>query len=624
MNRITGNPVEINDLFNNRYTVQYYQREYNWGTKQIEELVYDLTNEFLNYYKDGDTQRDVANYGNYFLGPIILTTDNAIIDGQQRLSSLTLLLIYLNNLQKSIGTNLVNIENLIFTEKYGHKTFCIDVEEREKCLESLYEKATYDIEDERNESVRNLYSRYKDIENIFPQDLKGDILPLFIGWLRYNVTLIKITTTTEQDAHTVFVTMNDRGLRLTPSEMLKGYLLSEINDDYIRNKANKLWQETMLELKELEKDGEADFIKHWIRSQYAQTIREGKKGSEDKDYEIIGQAFHKWIRENRESIGLNNTKSFEDFILKEFKMFSKIYIKLKKYSSEFNQEFEYVFYNSDRDFNLQYQVILAAISSDDSLDIIDKKIKLISCFIDQYITRRVFNFKTVNYSSVKYTMFTITKIVRRKNIDELNEILKEYLNNMEQTFDAVDRFYLNQFSGRYMLHILSRMTYYLEQSCGINSSFYNYINRSQKNSYDIEHIWANDYNQSNHRDEFSTEDEFKDFRNKFGGLIILPKDKNRSLQDMEYGNKVLKYDSENLLARTLNQNCYSNNPLFLNFIKEKELKFKPYNEFNKDELIERTKLYREICKIIWSVDRLDDIVNSLIYIHMVKILSNTL
>ena len=610
MNRITGNPVEINDLFNNRYTVQYYQREYNWGTKQIEELVYDLTNEFLNYYKDGDTQRDVANYGNYFLGPIILTTDNAIIDGQQRLSSLTLLLIYLNNLQKSIGTNLVNIENLIFTEKYGHKTFCIDVEEREKCLESLYEKATYDIEDERNESVRNLYSRYKDIENIFPQDLKGDILPLFIGWLRYNVTLIKITTTTEQDAHTVFVTMNDRGLRLTPSEMLKGYLLSEINDDYIRNKANKLWQETMLELKELEKDGEADFIKHWIRSQYAQTIREGKKGSEDKDYEIIGQAFHKWIRENRESIGLNNTKSFEDFILKEFKMFSKIYIKLKKYSSEFNQEFEYVFYNSDRDFNLQYQVILAAISSDDSLDIIDKKIKLISCFIDQYITRRVFNFKTVNYSSVKYTMFTITKIVRRKNIDELNEILKEYLNNMEQTFDAVDRFYLNQFSGRYMLHILSRMTYYLEQSCGINSSFYNYINRSQKNSYDIEHIWANDYNQSNHRDEFSTEDEFKDFRNKFGGLIILPKDKNRSLQDMEYGNKVLKYDSENLLARTLNQNCYSNNPLFLNFIKEKELKFKPYNEFNKYELNERTKLYREICKIIWSVDRLDDIVNS--------------
>ena len=608
MNRITGNPIEINDLFNNRYTVQYYQREYNWGTKQIEELIYDLTNEFLNYYKDGDTQRNVEHYGNYFLGPIILTEDNSIIDGQQRLSSLTLLLIYLNNLQKKNGTNLVNIDSLIFTEKYGHKTFCINVEEREQCLEGLYEEETYDIEDEKNESVINLYNRYKDIEEIFPQELKGEILPLFIGWLRYNVTLIKITTTTEQDAHTVFVTMNDRGLRLTAAEMLKGYLLSEISDNSIRNKANKLWQETMLGLKEIEKDGESDFIKHWIRSQYAETIREGKKGSEDKDYEIIGQAFHKWIRENREKIKLNNSKSFEDFILKEFNIFSKVFIKLKKYSKEFNQEFEHVFYNSDRDFNLQYQIILASISSGDSWEVIDKKIKLISCFIDQYITRRVFNFKTVNYSSVKYTMFTITKMVRRKNIDELNQTLKNYLNSMEQNFEDLDKFYLNQFTGRYMLHILSRMTCYLEQSCGINSNFYNYINRAQKNSYDIEHIWANDYNQSNHKDEFGTEEEFKHFRNKFGGLLILPKDKNRSLQDMDYEKKVLKYDSENLLARTLNINCYSNNPSFMNFIKDKGLDFKAYNKFNKDALIERTELYKELCKEIWSIDILDSIV----------------
>ena len=153
------------------------------------------------------------------------------------------------------------------------------------------------------------------------------------------------------------------------------------------------------------------------------------------------------------------------------------------------------------------------------------------------------------------------------------------------------------------------MTYYLEEGCGINSSFYNYINRSQKNSYDIEHIWANDYSQGNHKEEFSTEEEFKDFRNKFGGLLILPKDKNRSLQDMEYKDKVLKYDSENLLARTLNSNCYSNNPLFLRFVNEKDLEFKPYDEFNKDSLIERTKLYKELCKNIWSVDVLDSIVN---------------
>ncbi|AUN14298.1 DUF262 domain-containing protein [Paraclostridium sordellii] len=607
MNGITGNPIEINDLFNNRYTVQFYQREYNWGTKQIEELIYDLSNEFMNYHKEGDTQDEVEQYGNYFLGPIILTDKNEIIDGQQRLSSLTLLLIYLNNLQKNIKSNLVNIDNLIFTKKFGKKTFCIDVKERTECLEGLYENETYNIENEKNESVINLYNRYKDIEKIFPQELKSEILPLFIEWLIYKVTLIKITTTTEQDAHTVFVTMNDRGLRLTPSEMLKGYLLSEINNNENRNRANKLWQETILELKELEKDGEADFIKHWIRSQYAQSIREGKKGAEDKDYEIIGQAFHKWIRENRLNIGLVNSSAFENFILKEFKLFSNIYKKLKKYSNEFNEDFEYVFYNSDRDFNLQYQIILASICPDDSIDIIDKKINLVSCFIDQYISRRVFNFKTVNYSSVRYTMFNITKDIRRKSVGELKDILKEKLDNLEYDLDVIDDFYLNQFTGRYMLHILARITYYLDKNCGISSSFYNYINRSQKNSYDIEHIWANDYNQSTHKVEFGTEEEFKHFRNKFGGLLILPKDKNRSLQDMEYKDKVKKYDSENLLARSLNKNCYINNPSFIRFINDKKLGFKYCNKFNKNEFIERNNLYKDLCKQIWDVNILDAI-----------------
>lgn len=100
--------------------------------------------------------------------------------------------------------------------------------------------------------------------------------------------------------------------------------------------------------------------------------------------------------------------------------------------------------------------------------------------------------------SVRYTMFNITKDVRRKSLDELKDILKSKIDNMEQTLDAIDDFYLNQFTARYMLHIISRMTYYLESNSGINSSFDNYVNLSRKNSYDIEHIWSNNYNQGNH------------------------------------------------------------------------------------------------------------------------------
>ncbi|HOL22592.1 MAG TPA: DUF262 domain-containing protein [bacterium] len=611
MNKITAHAVNIRTLLNNKYTVQYYQREYNWETKQIEELIEDLTNEFNEFYKDGDRQIDVRNYGDYFLGPIILTNDNAIIDGQQRLSSLTLLLIYLNNLQKQ-QTSLpkVNIDNLIYSEMYGQKTFCINVTEREVCLASLFETGDYDITNEQSESVINLYNRYKDIERIFPDELKGSPLPVFIEWLIDNVSLVEIRADSEQDAHKVFVTMNDRGLRLTPTEMLKGYLLSEIDDNTIRNKANDLWKNKIVQLKEIEKDGDADFIKNWLRAQYAETIREGKKDAENKDFDIIGTTFHKWVRENKSVMGLNSSADFEKFILKNFRMYADIYIRLKEYSRKFNKDYEYVFYNADRGFTLQYQIILSAIKSDDTQDVVNKKIKMVSCFIDQFISIRIFNFKTVDYSSIRYTVFNITKMIRNKDIKELAEILKRYINNMELTLEGIDGFYLNQFTRRYMLHILSRMTYYVEEQSGINSNFADYVNREQKNPYDIEHIWADDYTQGNHQLEFSTEEEFKDFRNRFGGLLILPKDKNRSLQDMEYSKKVIKYDSENLLARTLNQNCYNNNPLFLCFMNNTQLPFKPYAQFNKAELIERQSLYKEICKKIWDVNKIDVLANS--------------
>ena len=611
MNKITAHAGNIRNLLNNKYTVQYYQREYNWETKQIEELIEDLTNEFNEFYKDGDRQIDVRNYGDYFLGPIILTNDNAIIDGQQRLSSLTLLLIYLNNLQKQ-QTSLpkVNIDNLIYSEMYGQKTFCINVTEREVCLASLFETGDYDITNEQSESVINLYNRYKDIERIFPDELKGSPLPVFIEWLIDNVSLVEIRTDSEQDAHKVFVTMNDRGLRLTPTEMLKGYLLSEMDDNTIRNKANDLWKNKVIQLKEIEKDGDADFIKNWLRAQYAETIREGKKEAENKDFDIIGTTFHKWVRENKSTVGLNSSVNFENFVLKNFNMYADIYVRLKEYSRKFNKDYEHVFYNADRGFTLQYQIILSAIKSDDTQDVINKKIKMVSCFIDQFISIRIFNFKTVDYSSIKYTVFNITKMIRNKDIQELAALLKDYISDMGYTLDGIDGLYLNQFTRRYMLHILSRMTYYLEEQSGINSNFADYVNREQKNPYDIEHIWADDYTQGNHQVDFSTEEEFKDFRNRFGGLLILPKDKNRSLQDMEYSKKVIKYDSENLLARTLNQNCYQNNPLFLRFMNNTQLPFKPYVLFNKVEFIERQSLYKEICKKIWDVNKIDVLANS--------------
>src|SRR5207302_4642743 len=129
------------------------------------------------------------------------------------------------------------------------------------------------------ESVQNLYQRYRDIEAVFPEELRGDSLLHFIDWLLRNVHLVEITAYSDDDAYTIFETMNDRGLSLTPADMLKGYLLANIIDSDQRLHAGRIWKERVTALLDLGKDEDADGIKSWLRSQHAETIRERKRGA---------------------------------------------------------------------------------------------------------------------------------------------------------------------------------------------------------------------------------------------------------------------------------------------------------------------------------------------------------
>ncbi len=236
MEKIDGKAKSLRELLQSKkYTLHYYQREYRWQRKHVEELIDDLTTEFLKNYKPEHLREDVAKYGVYFMGSIVFAGDEkAIIDGQQRLSSLSLLLMYLKN--RLTGTSNI-IDSMIFSEAYGTKSFNINVPERQDCMTAIYNKEL-DNFDTINvpESVRNLCARYKDIETLFPVEITDEMIPYFCDWLAEKVFFMQILASTAQDAHKIFVTMNDRGLSLTPAEMLKGYLLSEIKDDSLLKK----------------------------------------------------------------------------------------------------------------------------------------------------------------------------------------------------------------------------------------------------------------------------------------------------------------------------------------------------------------------------------------------------
>ncbi|MBV6428161.1 MAG: hypothetical protein KIPDCIKN_02687 [Haliscomenobacter sp.] len=605
------NKIEADDrsvfqvLDNQKYTVDFFQREYKWEEKHIEQLVSDLTSAFLNEYQAGHQRKDVARYNSYYLGPFVVSASDgkrSIIDGQQRLTSLTLLLIYLNNLQKELGIN-EKIESLIFSEMYGEKSFNIQVEERRNCLEQLFSKGEYDPSNEDDESTINMAARYRDIANNFPDEIKGEVFPFFLDWLKYNVVLVEIIAYSDENAYTIFETMNDRGLNLTPTEMLKGFLLSKFGDVKTRQKANESWKTQMQGLQVFDnKDEDQRFFQAWLRSQYADTIRPGKAGSKNEDFEKIGTRFHSWVRDNLNKVGLteNDPSSFEHFLSRDFLHYLNAYRLIRSAENAFNPKLEYVFYirfwgiaNS-----LSYPLLLAPVRNSDTEEVVCQKINLVARYIESFTVRRAVNFRKFAASSIRYTMYTLVKEIRGQSLEALRDILQKKSSEMEEPWDGLLTFRMHGQNKYFVKYLLSRMTAFLETHAGIHSSFEKYFLNPNAKPYEVEHIWADKFEE--HRDEFEQISEFKDFRNRLGGLILLPRGTNQSLNDLPYNKKAEHYLKENLLAMSLCSKAYQNNPNFLNMVRQFELPFKAHEEFKRNDFTERQELYYETCKQIWG------------------------
>lgn len=609
MKKIEGRSKTVREILENKkYHIDVYQREYKWKTEHVTTLLDDLENKFLNSYGKQHERTAVQNYPHYFLGSFIISQKKDktfIIDGQQRLTTLTLLLIYLNNLQND-GDEKVDINNLIFSERYGKKSFNIDVEERNKIIDKLFKGENVDLPDDTGVSIRNIKERYDGIVEYFPEGLKKETLPYFIDWLIDNVDMVEIIAYSDEDAYTIFETMNDRGMSLSSPDMLKGYLIANISEEGIKQEANKIWKKQILKLIDIDKEEEFNFFKAWLRAKYAQTIRERKKGATNKDFEIIGTSFNKWVRENKERLGITNTDSFYKFITEEFKFHSDVYVKIWNASLNFNKKLPYVYYNYKNNFTLQPPLILASIKTTDDEETINKKINLMSKFIEMFIVLRSVNRRTLGYSSISYTIFTLMKEVRNKDLKDLAQTLRTKIEEMEETLDGLGTFGLHQQNRRFVHFFLARITQFVEEKSGMDSNIVKYLSKEIKNPFEIKHVWADKFEE--HADKFDEPLEFEEMRNKLGDLLLLPGDFNKSYGDSSYEDKLPHYFGQNLIARSIHPKCYENNPSFLKFIEEYNLPFKSYNEFKKQQIIERQELYKKIAQKIWDLKEFDEII----------------
>lgn len=238
MQTLTAQQFTIAKVFCSDYdfVIPDYQRPYAWGKDESVELLDDLTEAL-----------DVHDQEPYFLGSIVLKKSEGnpkaeVIDGQQRLTTLTILLAVLRELAddtEGVRTTLGHmvrepgskLDNLApkprLRLRKRDRDFFADHVQTPGALHTLRTLDDNSLTTESQRAVRdNAIELFKRLEAWPPE--RRDALA---GLIRNQVYLVVVTTPDLTSAHRIFSVMNARGLDLTPADIIKSDVIGAIAED---------------------------------------------------------------------------------------------------------------------------------------------------------------------------------------------------------------------------------------------------------------------------------------------------------------------------------------------------------------------------------------------------------
>lgn len=585
----------LSQILSERYTIDFYQREYVWQRKQIEDLLSDLSTEFLKNWRKEHSTAEVKSYDPYFMGEIVLSASeesvNAIIDGQQRITTMTLLLIFLKHRFGGVK-KFPSLDSYIYRDDFGTPRFVLDIDERRECMTALFDYGVYDPKHNDTESVVNIVARYQDFEECWNEAIDDSNAAHFAYWLINGIKFSRVWTNSSEFAYVIFETMNDRGLSLTQVEMLRSYLLANI-DAGQRDNAMRVFDGSVSRLSAIKlssrSKAEFDFFKLFLRGHYADSLSQSP--TSNSDFMRIGKEFHRWVRDNSagSQLNLNSSDDFVDFI-DRIDYFSRQYELIHQLINKRNtKEDLYLVVNADYGFTLQPALILSAISYQDTPEVVKKKIHIVSRYLTKVLSWRVWNHAMISQSALESHIYEACKKERGLDVDELQVLLDSGPIEIPGLGGVP---HLNRMNKPKLRVLIALITEIVARESGEPHYMLN------DRDIEVEHIWANHFER--HTDEFASEDQFTVVRNSIGDLLVLPKSFNASYGDMEYEDKVKYYFGQNILAQSLYSAKYSNAPGFMQFLAASQLPFTSYDVFDAKAVSERSDLYRKILTWNWS------------------------
>lgn len=503
------------------YNMPIYQRPYAWDKERVEQLWYDMLEAYKNNLQDETIDR------NYFLGSVVVVDKEKhqdVVDGQQRLTTLTILFCTLRDLKifndDDEQINILKDSIQDFRKKKQRLKLTTHSNNQALFEETIingidFNKSKKDIKNNRflqtSYYFKNLILKLQDKKS---EDYTSSVSE-FINYIFNKTTMIKVVCYDENFAIKLFSVLNDRGLDLTPADIIKAYLMESMVDDEIKlNSFIEVWKqiESIIEFTDEKMEGILNLYLYYLITQ-------------------------------------NPKKSLQDELKQQFKNkdSQKIILDIKKFAENYSEivnstQDNYISMLKYLSHNIYWKSILTTAKHTDYKEYDKLKIIITRYFYQSWIAGGTSN-------RIKQTAFNILKSVKNGiSIDDYTiiendeEVIKDGIKTIiEKNLSKYD-YYEKSLNSNYVYweRWLKPLLLSIEYFENEKKDFIPIVRDLQ-----IEHILPQTWNAEkswdgvllNWKDNFS-EDEAEQLISSLGNLTLLTGKKNIEASNCNYDKKI--------------------------------------------------------------------------------------